>query len=379
VARRLNGGAQTGSANSFPPYAGGSLFPPNAAVSVLDAVRPDDLRQAGSYTLLSRLSSAGIGPVYLGRSPDGRSVVVRVVGPGLASDPGFRLRFAREVETASRVASPFTVPVIDADPDAPLPWLVTGHVPGPSLAEMVGRYGSLPVSSVLTLAAGLAAGLRAIHAAGIVHGDLKPANVLLVQDGPRLTGFGFAQAAGYARLTAGLGLAAAGFTPPGQGPGEPATAGGDIFALGAVLTFAATGQAPSGAGLAGADPGRVPGELRPLVEWCLAGNPADRPRADHFLSYLLGAHPALTARTGWLPGSILAQTAPPTLDFPVVRPALAVRPVPAVPVFHAASAGPAAQAVPAGQRAPAAAKRWMFWRRRTWPAVAVAVAGVNSP
>jgi eukaryotic-like serine/threonine-protein kinase len=280
--RRDHGGVLTAQAGSLPPGPAGS---------VPDDLRPDDPRQIGSYTLLARLGLGAIGPVYLGRSPGGRSVRVQVVDPGLARDPAFRLRFARDVEAASRVGGAFTAPVIDADPDAPLPWLVTGIAGGPSLAEVVGRYGPLPVPSVLSLAAGLAAGLRAVHGAGLVHGGLDPASVLLAPDGPRLTGFGLSQAAGYARLVTGAGAGVPGFTPPEQVPGEPAGPAADIFALGAVLTFAATGQPPSGAGYFGDGLGRLPGELRPPVEWCLAGNPASRPTAEQFLAALAAEHP----------------------------------------------------------------------------------------
>src|SRR5579863_2386099 len=142
-----------------------------------------------------------MGQVYYGRSLGGRHVAVKVIRADLARDDSFRARFAREVAAARRVSGAFTAPVIDADPDALVPWLVTGYVNGPSLAEAVQRHGPLPIFSVLTLAAGLAEGLGAVHAAGVIHRDLKPANVLLAEDGPRLIDFGISQAADFAQIT----------------------------------------------------------------------------------------------------------------------------------------------------------------------------------
>lgn len=265
--------------------------------------------------------------------------------------------------------------------------------PGPSLAEMVGRYGPLPVGSVLTLAAGLAAALRAIHGAGVVHGDLQPGCVLLAPDGPRITGI--SQAAGYPRPAAAP--APAGFTPPERVAGGPAGPPGDIFGLGAVLVYAATARPPLEVRFFAADPGGIPGELRPLVERCLAGNPADRPSAEQFLAYLAAAHPEAISQAGWAPAGRLAQTTPPTLDFPAVRAAKAARTaradrtdradragqsLPAGPPFPAAPAAPAVSALPAdlaGQfapgtlAAPAAPKRRMSRRRRAWLTASAAV------
>ena len=306
--RRLNGGGA--------PADGTDSIAAGPAAGNVNALGPGDPRQVGSYILLERLGQGALGPVYLGRSPGGRSVAVKVVHPGLAGDPGFRLRFAREVETASRAGAAFTVPVIDADPDAPLPWLVTGYVPGPSLAEVVGRHGPLPVPAVLVLAAGLATGLRAIHAAGVVHGDLEPTSVLLAQDGPRLAGFGFWQAKAYARLVTGLAPEAGGFAPSGQAPGQSAGPAGDIYALGAVLAFAATGQSPSWALHPGAGAGSLPEELRQLIGWCLAGDPAARPTADQFLAGLAAAHPQVSGQADWLASGILPGSAPAAPEAP---------------------------------------------------------------
>jgi serine/threonine protein kinase len=145
----------------------------------LRVLEAGDPSQVGPYRLLGLLGSGGMGRVFVGRSPGGRLVAVKVVRAELAESPDFRTRFAREVAAARRVSGVFTAPVMDADPDAPLPWLATGYVAGPSLAQAVADYGPLPVALVLALAAGLAEGLSAIHAAGVIHRDLKPSNVLL--------------------------------------------------------------------------------------------------------------------------------------------------------------------------------------------------------
>src|ERR1700729_2974902 len=155
-------------------------------LAVLD--RADPVR-VGPYELLGVLGSGEMARVFLGRSPGGRLVAVSVIHGHLAADRGFRARFAREVAAARRVSGIFTAPVVDADLDAPQPWLATAYVAGPSLDKAVMVRGPMPVASVMRLAAGLAEGLDAVHAAGVVHGNLKPANVLLADDGPRIIDF----------------------------------------------------------------------------------------------------------------------------------------------------------------------------------------------
>lgn len=284
----------------------------------MDELRADDPRQVGGYTLIARLGSGGMGQVYFGRSLGGRHVAVKVIRADLAEDQSFRLRFAREVEAARRVSGAFTAAVIDADPDAPIPWLVTDYVHGPSLAEAVRQHGPLPLSAALTLAARLAEGLSAVHAAGVIHRDLKPANVLLAEDGPRLIDFGISQAADFAQITSMTSvLGTPGFIAPELVTGEPVGPRSDIFSMGAVLTFAATGELPFGAGPPDArtlrvlylapDLSNVPGELKPLVERCMAKNPADRPTASQFLADVVAAHPDAADQAEWLPEDILAE------------------------------------------------------------------------
>ena len=288
----------------------------------LEELQAGDPPQIGRYLLLGRLGAGGMGQVFLGRSPGGRLVAVKVIRAELAGDPGFRARFAREVAAARKVSGVFTAAVVDADPAAPLPWLVTGFVTGPSLAEAVGEHGALPVATVLALTAGLAEGLGAVHAAGVVHRDLKPSNVLLAADGPRVIDFGISRAVDATQVTrTGVVIGSPAFMSPEQVEGGAVGPASDVFSLGAVLVFAATGEGPFGPGAPTALMYRVvhgtprldrlPGPVRPLAERCLAKDPGQRPTAAQFLAELTAAHPSAADLADWLPASILAAAASP--------------------------------------------------------------------
>ena len=287
----------------------------------LQELQAGDPSQIGPYLLLGRLGAGGMGQVFKGKSPGGRQVAVKVIRPELAGEPGFLTRFAREVAAARMVSGLFTAPVVDADPTAPLPWLVTGYVNGPSLSEAVNEHGPLPVASVLALAAGLAEGLAAVHAAGVVHRDLKPSNVLLAADGPRVIDFGISRAVDATDLTrTGMVIGSPAFMSPEQVEDSEVGPASDVFSLGSVLVFAATGEGPFGPGLPTAllyrvvhgTPrlDRLPGPVRPLVERCMAKAPAQRPTAAQFLAELTAAHPSAADMDGWLPASILPPPSP---------------------------------------------------------------------
>ncbi len=243
---------------------------------MMHELQPGDPQLIGPYRLRGRLGAGGMGQVYLGLSPGGQAAAVKVIRADLAQDPEFRARFRREIAVARRVSGLFTAPVIDADVDGPVPWLATAYVAGPSLADAVSQHGPLPPRSVLALAKGLAEGLGAIHAAGVVHRDLKPANVLLAEDGPRVIDFGISRAVEASVLThAGLVVGSPGFMSPEQAEGREVGPASDIFSLGAVLAFAATGEGPFGTGSTPAllyrvvhslpNLGNLPAEVRPLA------------------------------------------------------------------------------------------------------------------
>jgi eukaryotic-like serine/threonine-protein kinase len=253
--------------------------------------------------------------VFLGMSAGGRPIAVKIIRAELATDPDFRARFRGEVAAAQKVSGLFTALVVDADLDGPTPWLATAYVAGPSLTEAVRGRGPLPVRSLMALAAGLAEGLSAIHAAGVVHRDLKPSNVLLAEDGPRVIDFGISEAAEASVAGANVTIGSPGYMSPEQVLGVDIGPASDVFSLGAVLTFAATGQGPFGAGShaalmyrlvnSPASVGDVPGELRSLVGRCLAKHPGDRPTAGEMLAEVGALQPA----PGWLAESIMSSFA----------------------------------------------------------------------
>ena len=274
---------------------------------MVGGLEPADPRLIGPYQLLGRLGAGGMGRVFLGVSAAGRPVAVKIVHAELAADPEFRTRFSTEVAAARKVSGLFTALVVDADVDAPVPWLATAYVAGLSLSEAVRNRGPLTSWSLLALAAGLAKSLTAIHAAGVVHGDLKPSNVLLAPDGPRVIDFGISQAAEAAPLArAGLVVGTPSFMSPEQAAGQDVGPLSDVFSLGAVLAFAATGRKPFGAGPPAAVLERVvrvaadledaPVEVRPLIEQCLAKDPLRRPTAAELLAGVTAAQSAMEPR-----------------------------------------------------------------------------------
>ena len=319
---------------------------------MVEGLGAGDPRSMGPYRLLGRLGSGGMGQVFLGRSAGGRLVAVKVIRPELAGEPGFRARFAREVAAARTVCGLFTAPVADADVRGPVPWLATAYVAGPSLADAVDDQGPLPVASVLTLAAGLAEGLEAIHAAGLVHRDLKPSNVLLAEDGPRVIDFGISRAAEASVLTqTGTVMGSPGFMSPEQAQGREVGPPSDVFSLGAVLAFAATGQGPFGTGATPAllyrvvhqqpDTTRLPERIRPLVERCLAKDPGQRPATTDLLAALGNPEPG----EDWLPApltEVLSRYAPPpagSTNGPPTRTSAAPRQTPAEAAYLAQPPG----------------------------------------
>ncbi|MFF3376088.1 serine/threonine-protein kinase [Streptomyces sp. NPDC002680] len=271
----------------------------------------------GPYRLLGRLGAGGMGRVYLGRSAGGRTVAVKIVHPHFALDEEFRARFRREVEAARRVGGAWTAPVLEADPDAPVPWVATAYAAGPSLTAAVTEDGPLPLDSARALGAGLAEALTAVHALHLVHRDVKPSNVLLTLDGPLLIDFGIARATdGTASLTStGVSVGSPGYMSPEQILGKPVEGAADVFSLGAVLAYAATGRSPfpgdSSAALLYKVVHEEPeldglsGELREVVEGCLAKDPSVRPAPGEVARRLAPEGAARLVAGGWLPGALV--------------------------------------------------------------------------
>ncbi|SCK38420.1 DUF4328 domain-containing protein [Streptomyces sp. WMMB 322] len=280
-----------------------------------------DPRWIGDYRLLGRLGEGGMGRVYLARSGRGRTVAVKAVQDELARQPDFRRRFAQEITAARKVGGTWTAPVLDADTEAATPWVATGYIAGPSLSEVVDdQFGPLPHRTVTGLASGLVRALGDIHRAGLVHRDLKPSNILITIDGPRVIDFGIAraldsavQSAGGLTQTGAL-VGSPGFMSPEQVRGTQVTPASDIFCLGAVLAYAATGRMPFGTADSGVhallfriaeeepELSGLEGPLREMVVSCLAKKPGDRPALETLMQRTEGE-----LKGTWLPGEVLAE------------------------------------------------------------------------
>ncbi|MEE1783700.1 serine/threonine-protein kinase [Streptomyces sp. SP17BM10] len=286
----------------------------------MQSLEDDDPRRVGEYRLLRRLGAGGMGRVYLGRSARGRTVAVKVVRPELAGDQEFRARFRREVDAARRVGGEWTAPVLDADTEGERPWVATGYVAGPSLSSAVREFGPLPGASVRALGVRLAEALAHVHALGLVHRDVKPSNVLLAPDGPRLIDFGITRAldANTSLTRPGYMVGSPGFMSPEQTRGSNVGPASDVFSLGAVLAYAATGVLPYGEGVAPAvlfravyeqpDLLLVDETLRRNLLGCLAKDPAARPSPQLLRAWLDDDREATRdlARGSWLPLPVAA-------------------------------------------------------------------------
>jgi WD40 repeat protein len=252
-----------------------------------DPLGPADPAEVGPYRLEAVLGGGGMGRVYLGRTPAGSPLAVKVVHQEYAADRSFRLRFEHEVATAQRVRGLYTATVVDADVTAGVPWLATNYIPGPSLQFAVTEYGPLPVDAAVELVAKVAEALQSIHAADVIHRDLKPSNVILTPDGPRVIDFGIARAAELTSVTntdARPGTPA--YTAPEHILGQPLTPAADVFSLGVLINFAATGQLAFGGNDHGLtyrireldpDLDGCPEPLRGIVTACLDKDPRRRP------------------------------------------------------------------------------------------------------
>jgi len=362
----------------------------------MDGLQPGDPAAVGGYQLVGRLGSGGMGQVFLGVSPGGRKVAVKLIHPVHASTEHFRERFAREVEAARRVGGFHTAMVVDADPAADPPWMITAFIDGPSLQETVQRDGPLRAERVRVIGAGLAEGLAAIHGCGLVHRDLKPGNVILATDGLRIIDFGIARAAGATALTsAGVVVGTYAYMSPEQVRGEQAGPASDVFSLGCVLTFAATGKPPFGTDAPAAVMFRIAAEppdltgitdppLRELVAACLAKSPQARPPVQAILRALAGPRRPPASPVPVSPVPVSPSPSPSAPPPPTVTAAAAV-PLPTRPPADGVAAngrGPL-PAMPPPPTPTAAtehvASRWRRVRRIGVVAAAVVAAAVVIP
>jgi serine/threonine protein kinase len=278
----------------------------------------DDPDEVGGYALRARIGVGGMGRVYLAFTPGGRALALKVIRPEHAEDEEFRRRFRQEVDAAQRVQGLYTAPVVDADSEAPIPWLATAYVPGPSLRQTVAEHGPLPLATVFRLIAGVAEGLTAVHACGLIHRDLTPANVLLADDGPRVIDFGIAHAAAATSLTrTGMKIGTPALMAPEQVQGRSATPATDVFALGQLAVFAATGHTAFGEGNQDAlfyrirneppDLDDCPAELRAIASRCLEKDPDKRPTLTEVMAYAREQTEGQTMRLAagsWLPTDV---------------------------------------------------------------------------
>ncbi|AYN41500.1 serine/threonine protein kinase [Streptomyces dangxiongensis] len=302
------------------------------------------MERIGGYLVERRLGEGGMGTVHLARTRGGRAVALKVAKPELAADPVFRERFRSEVEAARAVGGFHTAPVVDADVTGDPLWLATAYIPGPTLAARLAADGAMDEPRLRALGAALAEALESIHSCGLVHRDLKPGNIIMADDGPRVLDFGIARAVESTRLTAtGTAFGTPGFLAPEQALGHDVTGAADVFALGAVLVAAAGGTAwgegtPMGLMYRSVheppDLSAVPAALADVVAACLAKEPADRPTPTALLDLLTGSAPPPAHPLTPYPPTTL--TPPPPPQVPTAPPQMPTAPP---PVFLPAAQG----------------------------------------
>jgi serine/threonine protein kinase len=273
-------------------------------------LRTGDPATVGPYRLEALLGAGGMGRVYLGHTPAGSAVAVKVVHREYAEDQAFRRRFEQEVATARLVQGLYTVPVVDADTQADEPWLATAYIPGPSLQHAVAEHGPLPVDATVILVARIAEALQSIHTAGVIHRDLKPSNVILTAEGPKVIDFGIARAAELTSITGTGGMPGTpAYMAPEQILNQELTPAADVFALGILTTFAATGKLVFDGGSIPAIMHQIlqqepaldgcPEPLRAVAAHCLIKDPVRRPTPSEIIRQLsqpADGEPAAEAR-----------------------------------------------------------------------------------
>ncbi|SEN98293.1 Serine/threonine protein kinase [Actinacidiphila rubida] len=292
---------------------GASHSGPDVTRRPFRATTADDPAMVSGHRIGGRLGTSALGGVYLAHAPGGQPVALTVVHPELAAAEGFAARFHRDAQEAGRIRAPGVLPVLGSGQEGGRYWIATAYVPALPLDAAVDGQGPLPTRVVLRLVAGLAETLQALHNTGAVHGDLRPAHVLLAPDGPKVTGYGLAAVADPA-ADARQDRQGPAFLAPEQVAGRPPVPATDVFALGQVAAYASIGRPPF------ADPARVPqdepdlnelpGELREIVTRCLIKEPGLRPSLAQVTAMCGQAAPAAPRPDTWLPPSLLAMIPP---------------------------------------------------------------------
>jgi predicted Ser/Thr protein kinase len=359
-------------------YVSPMIVPGSGAAPQIHPLEPSDPQELGGYQLLGRIGAGGMGVVYLAETRTGRKLALKAILKEFVQDPEFRTRFRREAAAAMKVRGRYLATLIDADPDGAQPWLAVEYVEGPALTAVVQASGPLPEPDVRRMLAGVAEALRAVHQTGIVHRDLKPSNILLGEDGPFVIDFGIAQASDSTSLTrTGLKVGTPSFMAPEQVRGSHATPAADIWALGAVALYAATGQRAFGEGDTTVvyyrvvheepDLSTCPDWLLPLVRACLDKDPEARPDLQEVLDFLNEVPAGFrTATTKITPGPAVS----PLDDVTALRDDATV--------VKAEPASPAEPTPPPDAAEPEKARRGLLSRPITWLAAAGGVLVVGA-
>ncbi|WP_170134267.1 WD40 repeat domain-containing serine/threonine protein kinase [Murinocardiopsis flavida] len=339
----------------------------------MEPLEPSDPARIGGYQLTHRLGEGGMGRVYLATTPSGRHVAVKVIRPALVREGDFRVRFAREVDAARRVGGFHTAPVVDADPAGDPAWIATAYIPGPTLHQAVRDGGPIMPPALYALAVGLAEGLKAVHDRGLVHRDLKPGNIILSDDGPRIIDFGIARPLDSESLTTREAVfGTLPYMSPEQTENSHVGPASDMFSLGTVLAYAATGDNPfNGDSMAATvrrligpppDPGDVDPRTREVILGCWNPDPDQRPTPEAVLARFgtidaggvggvegvgVVGRPPDTARPSEGPGGSEPTTRPPAPTFIEAEPATGA-PVPTFAAAEPATHPPAPTLVAAG-------------------------------
>src|SRR5690242_9733095 len=277
----------------------------------MTTVAPDPADPAvlvGGYTLLTKIGEGGMGIVHLARRPGGPRVALKVLRPHIVGDDEARQRLEREVGSLSRIRSRWVAEIVDADPWGPVPYVATRYVPGLSLHELVQEEGPVAGEDLWWLARCLAEGVTSVHAAGVLHRDVKPSNVLMEGRTPILIDFGLARVADDPRLThTGWLLGTPGYLAPEILHGDDASAASDVHSWAATVAYAASGRPPFGRGPSMAimdrvrrgehDLSGIPEPLRTLLDQALDPEPHQRPTLTEIRTVLaplagLGGAPA---------------------------------------------------------------------------------------